>query len=221
MTRIVDRGLQELRDKALRMGSLAEGILAKSLKALADRDAALCDEVQREDLEIDRLDVAIDADVLEILATQAPVAQDLRHVIATKTIATDLERVGDLARNIAKSARRLSERTAVPLPGGLDVLADDARRLLRKALDSFADQDADAARRVLDEDDRIDADEDRVIREALQEIAAHPEVSAQEVDLILVAKNLERVGDHATNIAEEVVLIAEARNLKHAEKLRA
>ncbi|MGH0038502.1 MAG: phosphate signaling complex protein PhoU [Myxococcota bacterium] len=219
MPRIVDRDLDALRELVLRMGSLAEAILAKSLDALWRRDADLAESVHQDDLEIDQLDVDIDEAVIKVLALRAPVAQDLREVVAIKTMATDLERVGDLARNIAKSAIRLAERTPVPTPPKLETLAEESRRLLRRALDAFADNDASAARKVVDDDEAVDREEDRVIREALEEIVQRPEYSAQVLDLILVAKNLERVADHATNIAEDVVLAAEAENLKHASKL--
>jgi len=202
------------------MGTLAEAILSKSLESLWRRDAELAAQVERDDLDIDRIDIEVDDAVIKVLALQAPVARDLREVIAIKTMATDLERVGDLARNIAKSAIRLAERPPVPTPPKLEALADESRRMLRRALDAFADQDPAAARRVLDDDDVIDQDEDRVIREAIEEIKSQPEFSAQELDLILVAKNLERVADHATNIAEDVVLLADAKNLKHRSKLQ-
>jgi len=220
LPRIVDHDLDSLRELALRMGTLAEAILSKSLESLWRRDAELAAQVERDDLDIDRIDIEVDDAVIKVLALQAPVARDLREVIAIKTMATDLERVGDLARNIAKSAIRLAERPPVPTPPKLEALADESRRMLRRALDAFADQDPAAARRVLDDDDVIDQDEDRVIREAIEEIKSQPEFSAQELDLILVAKNLERVADHATNIAEDVVLLADAKNLKHRSKLQ-
>jgi phosphate transport system protein len=219
MTRIFDRELEALRESALRMGSLAEALLTKALRAVWERDVELAAECPEDDLEIDRLDVAIDEQVLKLLALRAPVATDLREIIAIKTMATDLERVGDLARNVAKSAIRLAERPDVEAPSLLETLADESRRLLRRALDAFAKRDAELARRVMADDDHVDADQDRVIVEAIEVISQHPELSSQEVDLILIAKNLERVGDHATNIAEDVVLMAEAKNLKHAEKL--
>jgi len=220
MTRIVDPVLDDLRQKILRMGSLAEAILEKSLQAVWQRDAALAREVRLDDLEIDRLDLAMDEAVLRALATQAPVADDLRQVLAINVMATDLERVGDLARNIAKSALRLCEGPEVPVPEKLKVLADEAQRLLRHALDSFSDGDSERAAFVLDDDDRVDERHDEVIRAAISEIASHPELTSQEVDFILIAKNLERVADHATNIAEDVIMVKEARNLKHAGKLR-
>jgi phosphate transport system protein len=217
VARIVDPVLDDLREKVLRMGSLAEAILDKALRALFECDAALAREVRIDDLEIDRADLQVDEAVLRTLATQAPVADDLRQVIAMKMMATDLERVGDLARNIAKSAQRLAERSRIQVPPRLRDLADDAKRQLRLALDSFSD--SSKATEVLAHEERVDADQDEVIREALEEIASHPELSSQEVDFILVAKNLERVGDHATNIAEDVILAATARNVKHADKL--
>jgi phosphate transport system protein len=220
VSRLFDSVLSDLRESVLRMGSLAEAILEKAVRAVWERRPELAREVRIDDLEIDRLDLAIDEAVLRALALQAPVAEDLRKVIAIKMIASDLERVGDLSRNIAKSALRLAERPAVALPTKLDDLADEARRLLKDALDSFADDDAEKARAVLAGDDRVDDDQDRVVREAIAEIGAHPEISSQEVDMILIAKNLERVGDHATNIAEDVILATEAQNLKHFEKLR-
>lgn len=218
MTRIVDPILEVLRQQILRMGSMAEVILEKSLRAVWERDAALAREVRQDDLEIDRMDVAVDEEVLRALATQAPVADDLRTIVAIKMMATDLERIGDLARNIAKSAERLADRPPVDPPAKLRDVAEEAKRLLRRALDSFTDQDTARAAAVLEEDDQVDADQDDVVRAAIRAIAEHPESTSQGVDWILIAKNLERVADHATNIAEDVFLSREARNLKHAAK---
>ena len=218
MTRIVDPVLEELRQTLLRMGSLAEAILAKALRAVWERDGALAAEVQEDDLEIDRIDVALDEEVTRALALQAPVAADLRRILAIRTMATDLERVGDLSRNIAKSAARLAVRPPVALPSLLEELADQTTRLLRDALDSFTETDSVEAQRVIDADDDIDATEDRLIRAVIAEVCSHPEKTNQEVDFILIAKNLERVGDHATNIAEEVIFLAEARIVRHQEK---
>jgi phosphate transport system protein len=213
------REVDNLRQLALRMGGLAEGILDKSLRAVWSRDAGLADEVVEDDLEIDRIDVEIDAAVLSVLALRAPVASDLRQTLAIKTMATDLERIGDLARNIAGCAGRLAERQPVTPPSLLRELADDTRRSLGRALQAFADLDGELARTVLGDDDDIDEIEGRVIRESIDRIQARPAASRQEIDLIFIAKNLERVADHATNIAEEVVLATESVNLKHAEKL--
>lgn len=211
--------LEPLRQQVLRMGHRAEAILAKAVRSVSDRDAVLAGEVAADDLPIDQLDVEIDRAVLEFLALQAPVAQDLREVIAMKTATTDLERVGDIARNIAKGAIRLTELPAVLPPPSFEVLADSSRRALMNALLAFANYDPSLARAVLAADDKVDADEEETFRAALQEIKVNPDVSEQEVYYILIAKNLERVGDHATNLAEDVILVVESLNLKHAEKL--
>ena len=219
--RVVDPVLQELRESLLRMGGLAEAILEKALTAVWKRDRAAGREVKIDDLEIDRLDLAVDEAVLRILATQAPVADDLRSVIAAKMIATDLERVGDLARNIAKGALRLAEHPEISIPPRLRSLGDEVQRVLHRALDSFADGDAAIAAMVLEQDDQVDADQDVVIRETIEEITGHPDLVSQGVDFIQIAKSLERVADHATNIAEDVILVTQARNVKHAAKLGA
>jgi phosphate transport system protein len=134
-------------------------------------------------------------------------------------IANDLERIGDLARNLANSGIRLSRHPSTPIDEQLTQMAQDTQLLLRMALDSFSDSDANAARAVLARDDAIDAAEDSVINTAMRSLPGHPDEASETVDMILIAKNLERVGDHATNIAEDVILISEARNVKHASKL--
>ena len=219
MARVFDPVLGDLRETLLRMASLAEAILEKSLRSVWERDAQLSQQVAHDDLAIDRLDVEIDDKVLKALALQAPVAGDLREVVAIKMIANDLERIGDLARNIAKSGARLSRHPRMPVGQRLTRLAGDTQKILRRALDAFSATDAQAARAVLADDDRIDAEEAAVIESALRDIPERPDAASEVLDMIMIAKNLERVGDHATNIAEAVILVCEARNVKHAAKL--
>jgi phosphate transport system protein len=219
MSRSIDSHIEGLRELLFRMGGRAEAILDKALRAVWERDIRLADEVLSDDVEIDRIEVEIDAAVLKALALQAPVAEDLREVLAIKMIATDLERVGDLARNVAKIARRLATQSALTLPATATTLARAAQGALRRALDAFSRSDPDLARVVLGEDDVIDRVQDEVVETMLRELGKHPESASQEVDVIMLAKHLERVGDHATNIAEDVILVAEARNVKHAAKL--
>lgn len=220
MTKAAEAALAELRQMVLRMGSLAESILDKACRAVRERDADLGHGVKADDLEIDRIDVAIDDAILRVLALRAPVAEDLRQVIAIKAMAGDLERVGDLARNIAQSAVRLAGRAETRLPGRLAPLEREACRLLRLALDSFQQQDPATARAVIEGDDRADDLKDEIVRELIAEIERHPETASQAIDAIFIAESLERVADHGTNIAEDVILVAEARNVKHEAKLR-
>lgn len=201
------------------MAELCQAILDKSLRAVRERNPELAAEVKHDDLAIDQLDIEIDDRVLQILALDAPVASDLRQVIAIKAIATDLERIGDIARNIAGCGRRLAQHTPIDLGEELEVLVGKSRAALRDAIHAFRVLDVELARAVLGADDQIDELEGRIIREAIARLARSPERTEQEIDLIFITKDLERVGDHATNIAEEVILAAEAKNLKHAAKL--
>ena len=220
MSRTLDAALDNVHTLVLQMAVACEAILDKAVRSLEERDSGLAEEVAEDDLEIDQLDVGVDEAILRAIALQAPVAEDLRRVLAAKAIATDLERVGDLARNIAKCTKRLASRTPVPLPPSLESLVTHAKQILRGALDAFVERDANKARKLLRDDDQVDEDQDRVVREALREIREHPDASEQEIDMIFVAKHLERVADHATNVAESVILLVEGRNVKHAEKLR-
>ena len=219
MSRPFDAMSEELRSSILRMGGCCEAILDKAIRALNERNVDLADEVREDDLDIDRLDLEVDSRVLNALALQAPVASDLRMVLAAKMIATDLERVGDIARNIAKSARRISKKDVrVPLPSTLSPLAVASQRALRRALDAYTRSDAELAREVLRDDDVIDEQQDSVVRRLLRDLEANPEAASQEVDAILVAKNLERVADHATNIAEQVIYAASGVVVRHQEE---
>jgi phosphate transport system protein len=209
----------ELRLTVLRMGALAEAILAKANRVVRERSYDLGREVDADDVEIDRLDVEVDSGVLGALAMGPLEGEDARMALAVKTMACDLERVGDLARNIASSGLRLAERTETELPARLEPLQDRAGRLLRTALDAFRSLDPALARQVLAADDEVDRLQDEMVYRLVHEIETRPEHGAQAVDVILIAESLERVADHATNIAEEVILIAEAVNVKHMNKL--
>jgi phosphate transport system protein len=212
-------GTRDLRQNALRMGALAEAILGRAIRALRERDLELAQRIDADDLEIDRLELELDEAILKELAWRGQSAEDLRMVIAVKSMSIDLERVGDLARNIAHSAARLAGRAETPWTARLEWLQDGAVSLLHQALDCFQELDADLAREVIAGDDAIDAFQDSIVRELIAGIGERPDLVAQLVDLILIAEGLERIADHATNIAEDVILVTEGRNVKHAEKL--
>jgi len=211
--------LQELEQQILRMGALSERILALASRALVERDTELALSIDAEDLAIDRIDVDLDQAILYALALRAPVAEDLRCVMAIKGMAIDLERVGDLARNIARGAARLNEAAECGLPSRLEPLQREAAQQLHTSLDAFQARDAKLARRVISRDDYVDALHAEILHDMMATMSQRPEWVPQAVETILIAESLERVGDHATNIAEGVILIAEARIVKHAEKL--
>ena len=175
MTRLFEPRLNDLRETILRMGSRSEAILAKSVRALFSKDVGLAAEVKDDDLEIDRLDVAVDDAVLKALALGAPLAEDLRKVVAIKMIATDLERVGDLARNIASSAERLAGTDTVTEREKLVALVELTQRILRDALDALSELDAVKARQVIEGDDAIDELQDEFVREEIASLNREPQ----------------------------------------------
>jgi len=207
--------LQGLKEDLLEMGGRAEAIIQKSVEALKRRDRRLADEVLADDKVIDRLEITIDDRCVSLLALRQPLAVDLRFITAALIINNDLERVGDHAVNIAESAQRLADEP--PLKPLVDIprMADLAAGMLREALDSFVRRDAATARRLVRRDDEVDNLNRQVFRELISFMIEDPRTITRAMDLILVARNLERVADLATNVAEEVVFIAEARIIKH------
>ena len=215
MERHFVRDLEALKEQLLRMGGRAEAIILKAVGALMRRDPALAREVFADDKLIDRLELDIDDRCLRLLALQQPLARDLRFITSALKISNDLERVGDHAVNIAGSALRLAEQP--PLKPRVDIprMAELASDMLHEALDAFVRDDAENARRICRRDDEVDSLNRKLFRDLLAYMTEDPATITRALELILVARNLERVGDMATNVAEEVVFIAEARVIKH------
>jgi phosphate transport system protein len=222
LERHFDQDLEALKDQLLRMGGRAEAIVQKSVEALKRRDKALANEVFADDHAIDRMEIEIDERCVSLLALRQPMAKDLRFITAALKISNDLERVGDHAVNIAGSATRLSDQP--PLKPLVDIprMADMAAAMLRESLDAFVRRDAATARRLVRRDDAVDDLNHQLFRELISFMIEDPTSITRAMELVLVARNLERVADLATNVAEEVVFIAEARIIKHhAEEQKA
>ena len=215
MERHFDQELAALKSQLLLMGGRTEEIIQKSVAALKAHDAALARTVFDDDRAIDRLEIDIEERCVGLLALRQPLAADLRSITAALKISNDLERMGDHAVNIAGCAVRLAE--APPLKPLVDIprMADMAASMLRDALDAFVRRDAATARRLCERDDAVDDLNRQIFRELLSFMLEDPATITRAMDLILVARNLERVADLATNVAEEVVFIAEARIIKH------
>ena len=215
MERHFEQDLEALKEQLLLMGGRVETAIQKSLRALERRDRDLAADVERDDLDIDHHEIDIEERCLRLLALQQPLARDLRFITAALKISNDLERIGDHAVNIAGSAQRLAPepplKPLVDIPR-MQVLASG---MLRDALDAFVRRDADAARRIVRRDDEMDQLNRQVFRELISFMIEDPRTITRALDLVLVARNLERVADLTTNIAEEVVFIAEARIIKH------
>ena len=215
MERHFEVELEGLKQQLLLMGGRVETIIHKSIAALERRDRGLADEVFQDDRAIDRLEIDIDERCIALLALQQPLAGDLRFITAALKISNDLERVGDHAVNIAGGALRLAGKPMLKPLVDIPRMADIAIGMLNEALDDFVRRDGESARRLVRRDDEVDDLNRQVFRELLSYMIEDPSTITRAMELVLVARNLERVADLATNIAEEVVFIAEARIIKH------
>jgi phosphate transport system protein len=215
MERHFERDLEQLKEQLLLMGGRAEQIVRKSIEALRRRDVEQAHGVFDDDHLIDRLEIEIEERCIKLFALQQPLATDLRFIMSALKISNDLERVGDHAVNIAEGAIKLAAEP--PLKPLVDIprMANLATGMLHDALDAFVRSDAEIARRLCRRDDDVDNLNHQLFRELLSYMIESPPTITRAMELILVARNLERVADLATNVAEEVVFIAEARIIKH------
>jgi phosphate transport system protein len=207
--------LEVLKTRLLEMGALAEERVRQSISGLKNREIALIERVIHGDEPINRLHVEIDDRVLKLLALHQPVAVDLRAAMAAIKINTDLERVGDLAVNIAEAARRYATHPPVKQLIDIPRMAGIAEAMLRDALDAYVKSDVALAQQVLNEDDTLDALKTQIFRELLTFMLQDPSTIEPSLDLILVSRHLERIGDHATNVAEDVIFMVSARDVRH------
>jgi phosphate transport system protein len=195
--------LRALDNKIAEMGGLAEQQLDRSYQALSKRDIALAEQAIASDKVIDRHEKELENQAIMMIAKRQPMAMDLRQITTTMKIAGDLERVGDLAKNIAKRAKAtISEQRPTQLMGGIGHMTEIAQRQLKDVLDAFALRDAAKAEAVWRKDDQIDAIYNSLFRELLTYMMEDPRNIGLCTHLLFAAKNLERIGDHATNIAE-------------------
>jgi phosphate transport system protein len=207
--------LDQLKNRLLEMGGLAEEEVRLAVKGLVDRDTDMIDRVLIGDEPLNALHIEIDNRCFTLLALFQPMAADLRTIVAAVKINTDLERVGDLAVNIAEAARRYETHPPVKKLIDIPLMASIAQSMLRDALDAFVRRDVELAQHVLNEDDRLDALKTQIFRELLTYMLQDPATIEPALDLILVSRHLERIGDHATNIAEDVIFIISARDVRH------
>ncbi len=207
--------LQALRNQLLRMGALVEERVHRAVRSLVVRREEDARRIVQSDDEVNDLQLDIDERCLRLLATQTPLASDLRLITSAMKINADLERVGDQAVNIAENALTLIPQPPVKPLIDIPRMAELAEGMIRDALDAFVKNDAALARDVLGRDDEVDELKDQVFRELLTYMMADPGTIQRALALILVSRNLERVADHATNIAEDVIFIAEARDVRH------
>jgi len=207
--------LDALKERLLAMGGLAEERVKESVRGVKERDHAALDAVLSGDEPINDLHMEVDDRCFKLLALHQPMAADLRVIVAAVKINTDLERVGDLAVNIAEAAKRYSTHPPVKKLVDIPRMADIAQAMLRDALDAYVKRDVALAQRVLNEDDTLDSLKTLIFRELLTIMLNDPSTIEGALDLILVSRHLERIGDHATNVAEDVIFMVSARDVRH------
>jgi phosphate transport system protein len=215
MARHIERQLHQLKERILRIGTLVEEAIAKSITALINRDTPLAQRVMASDEEIDRMEVEVEEECLKILALYQPVAADLRLVVSVLKINNDLERIGDLAKNIAKRVAQLANAGDIELPAEIRTMATLAQEMVKESLDAVVNGDPALARRVREEDDAVDEARQRVRKMVLAGIKAEPERVESLLRINSVSKHIERIADMATNIAEDVIYMVEGDIVRH------
>ena len=214
-TRHFQEELEQLKTRLLEMGGLAEDRVRSAVRAMVDRDPALVEKVLVSDTAINQLHIEIDDRCFKLLALHQPMAVDLRAIVSAVKINTDLERVGDLAINIAEAVGRYLQHPPVKELIDIPRMADIAQSMLRDALDAYVRRDIALAQDVLNQDDELDALKTQVFRELLTYMLQDPTTIEPALDLILISRHLERIGDHATNVAEDVIFMVSARDVRH------
>ena len=204
LVRSFDEDLNRLQGLITRMGGLAERHVAQAIEALVERDDVKALEVVANDAEVDALEEQIDQTAIRLLATRQPMAVDLRMIAMALKLSNDLERVSDYAKSIAKRARRLNEGPQLKPFITLPAMAEEVQEMLKDVLDAFVERNAAVAMEVWRRDEGVDDYYDQLFRELITFIIEDPRKTSVCIDLMFIAKNLERIGDHATNIAEKV-----------------
>ena len=215
MGRHIERQIESLKETILRVGTLVEEAISKSITAVINRDTALAQRVQASDEQIDRMEVEVEEECLKILALYQPVAADLRFVVAALKINNDLERMGDLAKNIAKRVSQLAGGEPIELPPEIRMMAMQAEEMVRQCLDAVVTADPILARRVREQDDAVDEARQKIRRRILKGIQERPENLENLLRINSISKHIERIADMATNVAEDVIYMVEGDIVRH------
>lgn len=215
-----DDELSRLRTHVLQMGGLVETQVSSAIEAYTTGEVASVKSIVEADHKVNELEKAIDDDCAHIIAKRQPTASDLRLVLGISKIVTDLERAGDEAKKIAKGVRRIYEGGHVPSQFGIGVrhLAEATILMIRQALDAFARLDTEQARAVIRADSEVDTEFKSIIRQLITHMMEDPRTITTSIDIITIARAIERIGDHAKNVSEQVIYVVEGRDIRHSGK---
>ncbi|HDQ26664.1 MAG TPA: phosphate signaling complex protein PhoU [bacterium] len=215
MERHFDEELKALKKNILNMASMVDELTGRAIKALKERDEALAEEVEKADEVVDLLEIEIDKQCLDLMARRQPLAIDLRFITSVMKINNDLERIGDLATTIAHKSRILLKYP--PLKPLIDIprMADMVREMIKESVNALVERDSVKAMKIIEMDNEVDSLYVQVFREILTYMMENNENIKSGIELILIAKYIERMADHVTNIAEDIVYMIEGKTIKH------
>jgi phosphate transport system protein len=214
-----EQQLRALKDKLLLMSHHAEKMIADSIRALVERRPSLAEDVIKSDDTMDQLELVIDNMCYEILALEQPVARDLRFIATALKIVRDIERIGDIAVNIAERATELIQEPEMKRLIDLPIMAEASQRILKDSLDAFVNSDVELAEKVIRDDQFIDDCYEQIFRELLTYMMEDTKYISRALKVIFIAKHLERVGDHSSNIAEMVIFLVRGQDIRHGTRL--
>jgi phosphate transport system protein len=215
MTKHFQNEIEKLKKKILQLAAVVEESLRSAVKSITESNLELAKKVEAADPSIDSFEVEVEEDCLKILALHQPVAADLRYIIAVLKINNDLERIADLAVNVAERAKTIAQSSEKPVPFDLPGMLDIAVVMVRDSVDALVSSDTQKARQVCVDDDEIDNRHEEAFKMVQKQIRSNPELTEYFVSLLSVSRNLERIADHATNIAEDVVYMIEGEIVRH------
>ena len=212
-----DAELETVRSHVLQMGGLVETQITAAIEALATGNLQLADQVVADDHRVNALEVKIDEECAHIIARRQPAAQDLRMIMTVIKMITDLERIGDEAEKIARMTKLIYGSDRMPIPRGVEIkhVANTAIEMLRKALDAFARLDLGAAAEVVKRDQQVDDEFRAILRQLITFMMEDPRAIGRAIDVMWVARALERIGDHAKNLCEYVVYMVHGKDIRH------
>lgn len=220
MQRQFDEKLKELQQKLVLMGRLSESMIDSALRMMIERDGVHSVAVFSKEGEVNELQIEVDDRAVKLTALQQPVAGDVRLLFMASRIATELERIADQAVNICENAVDVIKLPPLKPLIDLPIMARIAQQMVRDALDALVKHDCALAEKVLRDEQKVDAFRDQIFRELLTYMMADPGTIQRAIALILISRNLERVGDHATNIAEEVIYLVKGQDVRHHHEVQ-
>ncbi|MFQ5470877.1 MAG: phosphate signaling complex protein PhoU [Gammaproteobacteria bacterium] len=210
------REIESIKRKILSISAIVEENVSKSVMALIERNTNYADEIIKSDEKVDQMEVALEEECLKVLALYQPVAIDLRFIVSVLKINNDLERIGDLAVNIAKQAHRMASLTPVTIPDGINLMVTNVQLMLKISLDALIKMDPELAVDVCERDQEVDDLHKKTFSYVEQQIKENPDQTSEMIHLVGISRYLERIADHATNIAEDVIYMVEGEISRHS-----